>query len=275
MMKEKMKKVRGFTLLEMIIVLGIIAFLAAVFIPAMSGYLTRSRLNTANANAKVIFNSLQTICQEYEFTERSGETTMFYGPKSGPVTSGSAIQGELQKSGNRIGIYATGGHIVKVFIERRVQTGMASNLPFYFNVPTISGGSDPSWNVMENLDNPISYANDGTYLSGSTNSLMQRMDRLFADNNEVTYCALIHDYSVMGVVCAQDENSVYIGGFPKKAEQRGGFDSEDKLAGVPFDELFIDGGKEWTMADVRDAVPNFAADTPAKGCMELYATVAN
>ena len=70
---------KGFTLLEMMIVLAIIAVLTAVLVPTITNYLTRSRLNTANANAKVIFNSLQTIMQEYEFNERPANTSLFYG----------------------------------------------------------------------------------------------------------------------------------------------------------------------------------------------------
>jgi type II secretory pathway pseudopilin PulG len=63
----------------MIIVLGIIAILSAVLLPVASGYLTQSRLNTQNSNARVIFNSLQTIMQEYEFSERAAKESLFYG----------------------------------------------------------------------------------------------------------------------------------------------------------------------------------------------------
>ena len=71
--------VSGFTLLEIVIVMGIITILLTVLIPTMRTYMTKSRLNTANSNAKVIFNSLQTIMQEYEFEERGEDTSMFYG----------------------------------------------------------------------------------------------------------------------------------------------------------------------------------------------------
>ena len=74
---------KGFTLLEMMIVLAIIGILTTILIPTITSYITRSRLNTANANAKVIFNSLQTIVQEYEFNERPVDTSVFYGsPKA-------------------------------------------------------------------------------------------------------------------------------------------------------------------------------------------------
>ena len=70
---------KGFTLLELMIVIAIIGVLLAVLIPTMSGYFKRSRLSAANSNAKVVFNSLQTICQELEFKERGKTESLFYG----------------------------------------------------------------------------------------------------------------------------------------------------------------------------------------------------
>ena len=43
--------VSGFTLLEIVIVMGIITILLTVLIPTMRTYMTKSRLNTANSNA--------------------------------------------------------------------------------------------------------------------------------------------------------------------------------------------------------------------------------
>lgn len=80
--QEKRSTLRGFTLIEMVIVLAIIAILLTVFVPAITGYMTRSRLNAANSNAKVLFNSAQTICQEFEFTDRSADESALYGANS-------------------------------------------------------------------------------------------------------------------------------------------------------------------------------------------------
>jgi len=77
--KLKERTHEGFTLIEMVVVLAIIGILLLTLIPSFYNYYTNSRLNSANSDAKVLFNSTQTIMQEYEFAERSADTSFFYG----------------------------------------------------------------------------------------------------------------------------------------------------------------------------------------------------
>lgn len=54
------KNKKGFTLVELVVVIAIIGVLAAILIPTMLSYVKKSRMRTANANAKVLFNTAKT-----------------------------------------------------------------------------------------------------------------------------------------------------------------------------------------------------------------------
>ena len=58
--------VKGFTLIELIVVIAIIGVLAAILVPSMIGYVGKSKLATANSNAKLAFNNTATYCAECE-----------------------------------------------------------------------------------------------------------------------------------------------------------------------------------------------------------------
>ncbi len=52
-----MKKIKGFTLIELIVVIAIIAVLAGILVPVMISYINDAKLSKANANAKQVYST--------------------------------------------------------------------------------------------------------------------------------------------------------------------------------------------------------------------------
>lgn len=71
-MKKSNKK--GFTLVELVVVIAIIGVLAAILVPSMMGYVKKSRLKTANSNAKTAYNAVSTFVADQE---TKGEPVIF------------------------------------------------------------------------------------------------------------------------------------------------------------------------------------------------------
>ena len=64
-MKKSSMRVKGFTLTEMIIVIAIIGILAAILAPTMTTYYWKSRVKSANSDAKMVYNAAQTAAQRF------------------------------------------------------------------------------------------------------------------------------------------------------------------------------------------------------------------
>lgn len=81
-----MKK-KGFTLIELIVVIAIIGVLAAILVPAMLGYVRKSKITTANTTAKSIYNAFNTALVDMDTID--DPQTGFAGPKSGSDFAGA------------------------------------------------------------------------------------------------------------------------------------------------------------------------------------------
>ena len=189
---SRKRAVSGFTLLEIVIVIAIISILLGVLVPTMRTYMTKSRLNTANSNAKVIFNSLQTIMQEYEFSERMEDESLFYGADSDP---------SKHKKGN-LQLYCVNGVID---LSRSVVHNASGASP-------VDSSSQPIVLTASMIGSTAGTA--------APRTIGARMNRLYSDYSSMTWCALIQDYSVAGVLCATSESSQYIGAYPLQIHER-------------------------------------------------------
>lgn len=85
----KTTKAKGFTLIELIVVIAIIGVLAAILVPTMLGYVTKSRCSSANANAKSLFNAFNSALVDLD--SEGVDTTGLDGKYGDPTTLVTAI----------------------------------------------------------------------------------------------------------------------------------------------------------------------------------------
>ncbi len=198
MSTKKTARAKGFTLIELIVVIGIIGVLLMVAVPTISSYMRRSRLKSSNANAKLIFNSIQTICQELEFSERDDASTTFYG--SEPMLDGTG--NPVKKNGKDVMLGITDGSLMIYSINGTATATVWQDT-------NDDGVAETAESAAFNTALTATLNDEST-----RSSFMNRMERLFAGQNETSWVAYINGFQVMAVICADTNTNRYVGAYP-------------------------------------------------------------
>ncbi len=175
---------KGFTLIELIIVIAIIGVLAGVLIPTWSAYIQRARTRSQNLKAKTILNAAQTVVTDMKFYERKG----------------------MNK-------YINAADSDKAKIAERYLYGTVSNV----------GGVHTEWYYYWNGSTGTITNADGTPIESTaySKSIFNKWNKEISDSinkiineDELIYKIYVKDYKVMSVVSARFENDRYLGTYP-------------------------------------------------------------
>lgn len=209
---------KGFTLIELIIVIAIMGVLAGVLIPSWAHYIQRSRTRSQNLKAKTVLNAAQTVVTDMKFAERRDMNDY-----------NNASVSEKALTAKRY-IY---GDIIEVGDGAEKHT--TTEWYYYW---------DGSTGTMTKADGtPI--APDGYWNSKKKawNDKIADSINQIINEDELIYKIYVRDYKVMSVVTARFASDRYLGTYPTTLDEL-----ENKNPSADIEKIRADGVKKADMS---------------------------
>ncbi|WP_019680178.1 type II secretion system protein [Ruminococcus flavefaciens] len=170
------KTKKGFTLMELVVVLAILGILLAIIVPSWGYFLRRARERSANAKAKIVFNAAQTEITRISMKERP----------------------DLNLSKD-----STADSQKRADAAARLYVG-EGDFYFYWNSAT-----DTAQKIDYSTNPPTTSSNTGNDIS------LARAINNINNNGEGFYKIYVKDYNVQAVVYSDFESGRYKGTYPK------------------------------------------------------------
>lgn len=245
---------KGFTLIEMMIVLIIMGVLLTILIPTWNYFITQSKISTQNKNSRVIFNAAQTECTKQKFQMRNLKAEVESLKRQLEIYKNrkpNSVNEYFKNYNSNYNYYDSAYNYVLEHPEDLDSLLMDSDAKKQFRDWQNIHDMDDTINYLENdeiprLNDEIAFRSFDNeyyfYWDGKTgiscdsdlNSLNRdkEFDDAFADAvtkgietpEEVAYKIHIKENNVVSVVCAKNPHDKNIGAYPKQQNERSNSD---------------------------------------------------